>query len=206
MLWSHIDHLAITAPSLSAGVEYVRGKLGVAPSPGGEHPAMGTHNFLLKLGDTMYLEVIAPNPAAPKPGRARWFGLDHVEKPRLATWVARTNDVRAAAAASAVALGHAEPMSRGKLDWLITIPADGSLPLEGIAPTLIEWRSEPHPASTLPESGCVLVRLEAFHPEAEKIRALLRSIGFEGAFSLSAAGQARLVAHIQTPSGMQRLS
>ncbi len=55
MLRSHMDHMAITAPSLEAGVEYVRQTLGVGPQAGGEHPRMGTHNCLLKLGEKFYL-------------------------------------------------------------------------------------------------------------------------------------------------------
>ncbi len=62
--------------------------------------------------------------------------------PRLATWVARTNDIRSTVAACSEPLGNVEPMSRGELSWLITIPPDGSLPFAGIAPTLIEWHTE----------------------------------------------------------------
>src|SRR3989442_15725565 len=123
-----IDHLVVTAPDLAAGAELVRRSLGVTPQPGGEHARMGTHNSLLKLGDSLYLEVIAPNPDAPRPGRPRWFQLDGqewVSRPRLATWVARTSDLRSTLAAASEPLGAVEPMSRGDLSWLITIPADG---------------------------------------------------------------------------------
>src|SRR5450830_698760 len=94
----HIDHITVTAPTLEAGAEFVRQALGIVPQAGGEHPRMGTHNLLLRLGDSAFLEVIAPNPVAPRPDRPRWFGLDHpavLREPRLATWVARTDDLRA---------------------------------------------------------------------------------------------------------------
>jgi len=48
-------------------------------------------------------------------------------------------------------------MSRGELNWLITIPDNGTLPLGGIAPMLIEWQTRVHPASRLRESGCTLL-------------------------------------------------
>ncbi len=212
MLRSHMDHMAITAPSLELGVEYVRQTLGVSPQVGGEHPRMGTHNCLLKLGEKFYLEVICINPNAPQPNRPRWFQLDDLDPSRpvrLATWIARTDDIYAATTASPISLGEVEPMSRGHMNWLITIPSDGSLPLHGIAPTLIQWSEGVHPAAKLQESGCSLVRLEGFNPEAGKVISVLESIGFEGDFSVSALPPGQkpyLVAHIQTPSGVRQLS
>ncbi|MFA5922612.1 MAG: VOC family protein [Methylococcaceae bacterium] len=204
--------MAIIAPSLEVGVEYVRQTLGVNPQVGGEHPRMGTHNCLLKLGEKFYLEVIAINPNASQPNRPRWFQLDEPDPSqpiRLATWIARTDDIVAASTASPIPLGEVEPMSRGQMNWLITIPADGSLPLHGIAPTLIQWTAGVHPAAVLQESGCALVRLEGFHPEAEKVISVLESIGFEGdfrVFALPPDQKPYLVAHIQTPAGIRHLS
>lgn len=209
---SYIDHIAITAPSLEAGMEYVRKTLGVSPQAGGEHPRMGTHNSLLKLGEKCYLEVISINPNAPQPHRPRWFQLDKPDPSqpiRLATWIARTDDIAAAAKASPIPLGEIEPMSRGQLNWLITLSSDGSLPMHGIAPTLIQWPDGIHPAARLPESGCKLVRLEGFHPEAEKVIGLLDAIGFEDdfqVFELPPNQQPYLVARIQTPAGLRQLS
>jgi hypothetical protein len=211
MLVSHIDHLVITAPSLAAGIEYVHAALGVSPRSGGEHPCMGTHNSLLRLGEALYLEVIAANPAAPPPDRPRWFRLDDAfynATPRLTAWVARTNDIRAAAAAASFHLGLVEPMSRGALRWLITIPEDGNLLFDGLAPLLIEWTTPVHPAATLPGSGCALVGLEGCHPQAKAVNDLLHSIGFRDAPSLFTLGPAdlpSLVATIRTPSGLRQL-
>jgi hypothetical protein len=204
---SRIDHLIVTAASLTEGVDYVQRELGVEMQAGGEHVRMGTHNRLLKLGEKLYLEVIAANPAVPRPDRARWFQLDDADSvrvPRLATWVARTDDIRAAASASPVPLGKVEAMSRGNFQWLITVPDDGRLPLRGLAPALIQWPSEAHPADMLKDLGCSLIRLEGFHPQAEKVTRMLGSIGFEGEFPVSSGGP-RLVAHIHTPAGPRQL-
>ena len=98
-MFSSIDHIVVVASSLDIGIKYVYEKLGVMPQKGGVHEKMGTHNYLLNLGNSTYLEVIAINPDSPKPGRPRWFGLDTIEtaaKPRLLTWVARTDDINAA--------------------------------------------------------------------------------------------------------------
>lgn len=203
-----IDHLVISAPDLASGIEHVRQRLGAAPQPGGKHARLGTHNCVLKLGESSYLEVIAPDPDAPKPDRPRWFELDRVPAPRLATWVARTTDIHATVTAASEPLGPVEPMSRGSLRWLITIPADGTLPLGGTAPALIEWKTKPHPASALLESGCSLLRLEAFHPDATRVSALLESIGVEGAISvspLSPGSRPYVVGHILTAHGTRTI-
>lgn len=208
----YIDHLTITAPNLEVGAEFVSQTLGVMPQRGGEHLRMGTHNLLLRLGDALFLEVISPNPEAPRPERARWFALDNLTaeaSPRLATWVARTTDIHTTVTGSSEALGLIEPMARGTLNWLITIPADGSLPLGGIAPALIEWQAEPHPAAKLQDSGLSLHKLELCHPEPDQIAGLLKSIECQGPVSVSPVSKGAapyLVAHINTPTGPRTLS
>jgi hypothetical protein len=180
------------------------------PQVGGAHPRMGTHNYFLRLGETIYLEIIAVDPQSAPPGRRRWFGLDELPaeaSPRLATWVVGTNDVSAAAVASPVNLGVVEPMSRGRFNWQMTIAPDGSLPLGGVAPTLIEWPGGIHPTNTMPDMGCSLERLEGFHPESERVRGVLNCIGFQGDFSVSpllTGDPPYLVAHIKTPTGLHR--
>jgi hypothetical protein len=209
-LLSTIDHIVIASPSLDVGVKYVYETLGVMPLFGGVHKRMGTHNALLRLGNSTYLEVIAINPDAPKMERPRWFALDTLSenvKPKLLTWVARTTDIKLATTDSQTVFGNIEPMNRADLNWLITIPADGSLALNGICPSLIQWLNEPHPATKLPDSGCSLIGIEGYHQEARQINETLQSIGFEGTFSVSSIQQPEkpyLVAHIQTPNGIRK--
>jgi hypothetical protein len=100
-------------------------------------------------------------------------------------------------------------MSRGALNWLITIPADGSVPLDGVAPALIEWQTEVHPATRLPDCGLSLVELKIFHPDPDRIERLLRSIGLAGPVCVAAPpdkGAAHLLACINTPQGLRELS
>jgi hypothetical protein len=211
-----LDHIVVTAHDLAAGVKHVSDALGVAMQPGGEHPDMATHNWLLRLGDAVFLEVIAPNPAAPRPPRRRWFALDDETPamlPRLAGWVARSGDVRAAAAAASEPLGHIEALSRGALRWLLTVPPDGSLPMGGAAPMVIEWhtqgQTQGHIASRLDDVGCSLRALHVYHPEAHRLEAALRSIGFDDPMvivsPLPAGEPPYLLAEIETPSGPRRL-
>ena len=207
-----LDHIVITAPNLKSGVEWVRDTLDATPEYGGMHPRMGTHNCLLSLDDQTYLEVIAPDPNAPRPDRSRWFELDNLDRhsqPRLAAWVARTTDIKATVLAGSESLGVVEPMSRGDLNWMITVTDDGSLGLGGIAPILIEWRTPTHPSAGMRVSGCQLLHLELHHPEGQRVEKLLQSVGIDnkkvGLKPLPDGEAPHLVAHIRTPQGDKTL-
>jgi hypothetical protein len=207
LLRSALDHLVITAGTRAAGMAYVADVLGVAPREGGEHSRMGTHNALLRLGEAEYLEVLAANPDAPVPARPRWFDLDRHganAEPSLVTWVVRTSDIHAAASRSPIPLGQIEAMTRGSLSWLITIPADGSSPLGGAAPVLIQWSTTDHPAASLPDMGCQLEELVIHHAEADRLDEFLKDIGLEGPVALARPDPDRgpgLTARIRTPTG-----
>ena len=207
----HIDHITIVSPTLAAGGELVHKLLGVHPQQGGEHPRMGTHNLLLPLGEAMFLEVIAINPNAPAPQRSRWFELDRLppkSQPFLGCWVARTDDIYSSLAAASEQLGLAEPMSRGVLEWLISIPDDGSLPFGGAAPALIQWQTEMHPATGMQDKGCRLVHLELLHPEPQRLDALIQGLQFSefgSTLSVVEAPAPGLLAHIDTPLGLRTI-
>jgi len=205
---SFIDHIAITASTLESGAKLVRNVLGVNPQKGGEHPRMGTHNLLLRLGDSVYLEVISPDPAAESPKRPRWFALDNLKSdspPMLKTWVVRTKDIYSTVRACSEPVGDIELMSRGEINWLITIPKDGSIPIDGGAPALIQWQAKSHPASRLEDHGLSLEKLQIFHPDPERLLNFLSSVDLEGNIEVLHGNKTRLVAHIQTPQGIREL-
>ncbi len=197
-----IDHLAVSALTLDAGVAAVEAALGMAMSPGGVHPHMATHNRLLSLGE-VYLEVIAIDPAAPAPAWPRWFDLDSFAgPPRLTNWICATDDLEAAVAAAPEGVGVPLDLQRGDLRWRMAVPGDGRLPFDGCFPALIQWQG-PHPAARLPDQGARLLRLEVAHPQAEALRAALgasdpRVVIVQGA-------EKALRAEIDTPHGLRVL-
>jgi len=203
-----IDHLVVTAPTLESGADFVWRALGVLPGPGGAHPRMGTHNLLLRLGESMFLEVIAPDPAALRPDRPRWFGLDDPEMlraPRLAAWIARTDGLRDCPAELLAVVGPIETMTRGAREWLITIPADGALPLGGAMPMLIEWQSPRTPAGAgLADAGCALASLMLSHPAPNRCDTMLALAGLVDRVEIR-AGAPGLQADIVTPHGLRTL-
>ena len=209
---SRLDHITITASSLQEGANWVTNILGVTPQPGGEHPRMGTHNLLMRLSDSAFLEIIAINPSAPAPSRPRWFDLDRRAPdapPALSTWVVRCEDIQASAAASTVPLGVIEPMSRGHLNWFITIPSDGVVPLDGVAPAWIQWQTSTHPARHMPELGLQLLGWEIHHPEPQRVQSLLTALNLQTPVTVQATppgAAAHLRARIQTPQGERVLA
>ena len=208
-----VDHLVVAAASLEDGVAWCEASLGVVPGAGGKHPLMGTHNRLLKIATeaypNAYLEIIAIDPAAPPPGRARWFGLDTIDLaggPRLIHVVARSTMLDMHRwGLIAVGMRPGEPVSAsretaaGRLAWQILVRDDGGLDCAGALPTLIHWQSR-HPAEAMPDSGVTLQSL-ALHGVPDPARDVLR---LRGVAVSSAAGPA-LRAVLQTPNGSMTL-
>ena len=156
-----LDHLIAAAQTLEDGAAWVESKLGVPMAAGGKHALMGTHNRLLKLDAGRYLEVIAIDPEAPPPGRARWFELDApamrqrlARGPALIHWVERTGDLEAALRDYPEEV-EVLSLSRGAYRWRMGVPRDGRLPGRGTLPTLIQWEGA-SPWEALAESHCSL--------------------------------------------------
>ncbi len=207
-----VDHLVVAARTLDEGAAWIESRLGMEPAGGGRHVLMGTHNRLLAIGAGVYLEVIAVDPDAAPPSRPRWFSLDapamreRLQRgPALVHWVASTDDIVVSARACPVNLGEIVQVSRGDYSWRMTIRGDGSLPAEGIFPTLIQWESG-RPAAALPHSGCRLESLDLAHPSAASFHTALRSMGLATEVPRFAVdGEPRLTARIRTPAGLVAL-
>jgi hypothetical protein len=201
-----LDHITVTAPTLADGVRHVRDHLGVDVPQGGAHLQMGTHNHLMRLGADEFLEIISVNPVAPAPSRPRWFALDAEQpRPRLATWVLRTADLNASLAKSGVNIGEPTMITRGSLSWMISVPADGSMPYGGAHPTFIMWPMTPPPGANMPNLRCRLVRLTIEHPSATEIKERLRPVFSDKRVHLIEGPTLRLTAEIETPSGTRVL-
>ena len=196
-----LDHLAITAQSLEEGLAFVERALGVEVPPGGAHPAMGTHNRLMALGPELYLEIIAIDPAAPRPARPRWYGLDGLDGvPSIGTWVLSTPDIESTLAGLPSSVGPAIPMARGDLSWMISVPKDGSMPQDGAFPSLIQWPNG-SPAPRMRDLGCRLHRLTVEHPGAEAINAALKGHFHDPRVEVRPGPVKSIVAEFETPLG-----
>ena len=205
---ARLDHIVLAADSLETGADAVERTLGVSLSPGGQHPRMGTHNRLLRLGGDAYLEVIAVDPDAPAPPHRRWFDLDSAQSraglrsgPRLVHWVVRVE------AKTLPPLpydpGPWEPFQRGALSWRLTVRANGTLPLDGVAPSFIAWEGVDHPSQRLPETGCTLEMLHLEHPRAVELQRALAALGLP--LRCAPQSEPRLTVELRTPTGLHVL-
>jgi Glyoxalase-like domain len=166
---AEVDHLVVAARSLAEGVQWCEATLGITPGPGGRHALMGTHNRLFSVASEVfanaYFEIIAIDPDAPDPGRARWFGLDALDlsnRPRLVTFVARVPALDTELASMRDAgfdpgrpIAASRDTPQGLLRWRIALRDDGRVLCGGALPTLIEW-GQRHPAASMPASGVTL--------------------------------------------------
>jgi hypothetical protein len=203
-----VDHLVWGGPNLEQEIERLEAWTGVRALPGGRHLGEGTRNALLRLGPTMYLELIGPDLTQAKLRRPRWLGLDAITEPRLITWAAKSTDLEqqvAVAQAAGVALGEVRSgrreLSSGQvLSWRLTYPdlRAGA----GLVPFLIEWGDSPHPSLTAP-GRIQLVDLHAEHPDPAGIVESLRCLGLE--LQVLAGGTPALVATLDTPRGRAEL-
>jgi len=199
-----IDHLVYATPDLDATIDALERQLGVRPSTGGRHPGLGTRNALLALGPRVYLEVVGPDPEQPAPDGPRWFGIDALSAPRLATWCASARDLatlQARASAAGVPLGAVRDGGRVRPDgvalaWQVTSPF--TVLEHGLVPFFIDWLDSPHPADSA-APGVTLVELVAEHPVPESLRTPYATLGLEVA--VRAAGSPALVATLDGPRG-----
>ena len=209
----HLDHLTVVAPTLSEGVAHVRDCLGLDVPFGQRHAYMGTHNHLLRLGDAIYLEIVALDPEGSRPARPRWFGLDDQKSVRadwdsgrrLRGWVARADAIDQVIAGREGVFGKKVSLPWSEPTFDFAIPDDGSLPLGGAAPSLIDRRGKLRSMATIADMGA---RLEAFsleHPDAAAIIALYRELDLDRQPTITRGDVPRYRARISTPSGLREL-
>ncbi len=213
---TRIDHLVIGAGSLIQGVNYVRNLLNVDIPYGGEHEKMGTHNHLMKLGDGVFLEVIAINRQVEQPKRPRWYGLDdpfiqhRIEnEPTLLTWVVNTQNIDGLIQNAIFSLGKSEVISRGDLSWSFGLPDDGRLLAGGLLPYAMEWHTDKHPSGNMIDMGCSLHALEIYHSYPVWLQTALESINafqLVKIHALPANEMPYLTAYIRTPNGIIELN
>lgn len=209
-----LDHLTVIAPTLSEGVAHVKQCLGIDVPFGTRHLYMGTHNHRLQLGNNVYLEVVALDPEGAVPGRARWFGLDNQAQVRadwdagrrLRSWVANTETIASVLSRHGAIFGDQVPLPTGDPSFAFSIPPDGSLPLNGAVPSLIDHKGDPTSMAEIPDLGARLRAFTLEHPDPSAIAALYRDLAIDPSPVIVSGPSVRYRAEIETPAGLKELT
>lgn len=169
---NQLDHIVIAHPNLDLAMEAFADTTGCTPEYGGPHVGGGTHNALVSLGKSVYIELISPDPdqldrtpsqQTPNLGQR----LAKAEGSRLLAWAIRSTDLDQMTG-QYCGIETAKPfnMSRQQpngetLNWRLMnlIRHD----LKGFAPFFIDWLDCPHPATANPVAG-EFASLHIAHP------------------------------------------
>lgn len=209
-----LDHLTLIAPDLQEGVNHLRDCLDIDVPFGCRHEYFGTHNHRLQLGNSIYLEVIAIDPNGTTPPRARWFGLDDeklVRKHwddgrRLRGWVASTADINNSMSKHRTLFGDIVKLPFDAPEFEFSIPQDGSLPLDGAVPSLIDHKGFPTLMSQIPDLGAHLDAFIIEHPDPATISTILNDLEVISPPILIEGSNQRMRAVISTPTGKKELT
>jgi hypothetical protein len=199
-----VDHLVYATADLACGIAEVERLLGIRASLGGQHRAWGTCNALVALGPRSYLEIIAPYPEPGPISGGRPFGLDEAGPSRLVAWGASggwLHKIWDAAAQHGVDLGAIQSGSRERPDgtvltWELTDLR--CVVAGGVVPFFIDWGTSTHPALAAPK-GATLVELRVEHPDADRVRRILRVFALD--LPVNTGPAPAVIAKISCPNG-----
>jgi len=87
-----------------------------------------------------------------------------------------------------------------------SIPQDGSLPLDGAAPSFIDHRGDPTRMEEIPDLGARLMSFHLTHPDPVGIEQLYQALAIERAPSVTQGPDLRYRAQIAVPGGLKLLT
>ena len=206
VLAATIDHLLWGSRDLEAAVDDLFARSGVRPHFGGHHPELGTHNAIARLGERVFLEIIAPDPHLPAGEFAR--KLATLAEPTLLMWAARTTDAtatagraKAAGYAATVAEGHRQRPDGEVVRWVnVFVAGHGAGTL---VPFFVQWHGPHHPAADAP-AGLTLASFAIETPQPTSVRTVLAALDVK--VSVRKGRRDRLLAAIEGPHGSMVLA
>lgn len=184
---NQLDHIVIAHPDLDLAMEEFADLTGCSPKYGGPHLGGGTHNALVSLGRSVYIELISPDPTqVNKDESSTQSNLGHrltrVAGNTLLAWAIGSNSLDQMAGkycgiTTAKPFDMARQQPNGEtLHWrLMNLLHHG---LKGFAPFYIDWLDCVHPAATNPVAG-EFVSLEITHTDQNLGALAADTIGVE---------------------------
>ena len=199
-----IDHIIWGGPDLAIETNRFKELTQIDPALGGVHPAIGTANSLLAIGEKTYLEIIGPNPDLDPP-----FGIGAVfakwETGGFDTFAIFSDDLKKISAqARQAGLIPTDPVpgSRNTLDgqvlsWEIMYFSNHTF--DEFVPFAIDWEGGTlHPSKTSPQ-GVTLVDFQIFHPRSDELQAIYDAFGL--AIQVKKSEVPKVVILLDSPNG-----
>ena len=89
--------------------------------------------------------------------------------------------------------------------YYFAVPRDGSLPANGLAPSLIDRQGKRPSIPPEADKRCRLKLFRVLHPDPDAVAHLYRRLGVAGAPEIEHHDSFRYVAEIETPTGLKTL-
>ena len=180
-----LDHIVFGSYTLEEGTEFVENILQTKLSDIGYHKEMGTHNRVVRISETVYLEVIAIDPKISNLKNRKWFNLDNPnlqsklkKLPQIIGYVIEYKDIN-------ISKYH-DPFfeaSRSNHKWQFAMPTnktnivDSEIISTGVIPSLISWKSK-KPIYQMKKNQFEIISLEIGLSETlNNFNAFLKSFG-----------------------------
>jgi hypothetical protein len=201
-----IDHLVWYSADLDQSARYFDEIMDCETAYGGVHPGEGTRNRLLSLAESTYLEILGLDPAQPVANldtelrQLAGSGLYHWAASGLDLEIVRQRALEAGLEGSGIVTGGRSLPNGALLSWkLFGLRKHG---FGALIPFFIDWMDSEHPAKAAPRGG-ELVKIEAFTPAAERLRAIYRT--FDLGIAVTSGPVAGFEATVASRKGQQVL-
>ena len=198
-----LDHILWAAPDLESASETFQAITDITPSVGGSHPGFGTRNNLVGLGEGLFFEIIAPDPAQDESGQ-RADSIAGLSAPEMHAFCLRTNGFAGLAeAAEQCGVEASDPvaMSRTRTDGVVLnweICYLSSAEWGDALPFLIDWKGSHHPAGSSVQR-CTLSEFAVLHPRSRELAAVFAALGIPA--NVIGAPDPGFLARLSTPKG-----
>jgi hypothetical protein len=102
--------------------------------------------------------------------------------------------------------GDKVPLPHAKPTFAFSIPKDGSPPLDGAAPSIIDHQDDDSHLASIPDLGARLLSFVLAHPDPARIAALYRDLAIKNPPAVMQGTDIRYQALIETPTGIKELT
>lgn len=117
-----------------------------------------------------------------------------------------TENIDATLSAHGMIFGSKVPLPAQKASFAFGVPNDGSLPLDGIAPSIIDHYSDTSHFAAIPDMGARLRSFTIEHPDPTGVVALYRNLAIDHPPTVIQGQEIKYRAFIDTRTGSRELS